>query len=34
MAAKVVVKGYVVGMVQTNVYFLYREGAKEAVLRD
>ena len=28
MAAKVVVKGYVVGMVQTNVYFLYREGAK------
>lgn len=34
MAAKVVVKGYVVGMVQTNVYFLYREGAKEAVLVD
>lgn len=34
MAAKVVVKGYVVGMVQTNVYFLYREGEKEAVLVD
>lgn len=34
MAAKVVVNGYVVGMIQTNVYFLHREGEREAVLVD
>ncbi len=34
MAAKILIKGYVVGMIQTNVYFLYREGEKEAVLVD
>lgn len=34
MAEKILIKGYVVGMIQTNVYFLHREGEKEAVLVD
>lgn len=34
MDEKILVNGYVVGMIQTNVYFLHREGHKEAVLVD
>lgn len=34
MSKKVLVKGYVVGMIQTNVYFVHREGRSEALLVD